>query len=64
MTRANLTYYFLYNFSLSQVLSIPQIYRIGTMFWDDKYGTQGLSPEAIPYTSSAYAHFFYAFEFI
>jgi hypothetical protein len=34
------------------------------MFWDDKYGTQGLSPEAIPYTSSAYAHFFYAFEFI
>ncbi|CAH8264422.1 unnamed protein product [Arabidopsis lyrata] len=27
------------------VLSIPQVYRIGTMFWDDKYGTQGLSPE-------------------
>ncbi|PNY04685.1 myosin-H heavy chain-like protein [Trifolium pratense] len=34
---------------LCPVLSIPQIYRIGTMFWDDKYGTQGLSPEAIPY---------------
>ncbi|TKY49475.1 Myosin-12 protein [Spatholobus suberectus] len=29
------------------VLSIPQIYRIGTMFWDDKYGAQGLSPEVI-----------------
>lgn len=28
-----------------QILSIPQIYRVGTMFWDDKYGTQGLSPE-------------------
>lgn len=28
-----------------QVLSVPQIYRIGTMFWDDKYGTQDLSPE-------------------
>jgi len=31
------------------VLSIPQIYRIGTMFWDDKYGTQGLSPDVSPY---------------
>lgn len=29
------------------ILSIPQIYRIGTMFWDDKYGTQGLSTEVI-----------------
>ncbi|ESQ51775.1 hypothetical protein EUTSA_v10016137mg [Eutrema salsugineum] len=29
------------------VLSITQVYRIGTMFWDDKYGTQGLSPEVI-----------------
>ncbi|WOK97701.1 hypothetical protein Cni_G06409 [Canna indica] len=28
------------------VLSVPQIYRIGTMFWDDKYGgTKGLSQE-------------------
>ncbi|KAG9452018.1 hypothetical protein H6P81_004922 [Aristolochia fimbriata] len=32
---------------LCPVLSIPQIYRIGTMFWDDKYGTQGLSQEVI-----------------
>ncbi|XXG73765.1 hypothetical protein AAC387_Pa07g2616 [Persea americana] len=32
---------------LCHVLSVPQIYRIGTMFWDDKYGTQGLSPEVI-----------------
>ncbi|XP_057807584.1 myosin-12 isoform X2 [Salvia miltiorrhiza] len=32
---------------LCPVLSIAQIYRIGTMFWDDKYGTQGLSIEVI-----------------
>ncbi|XP_038720466.1 myosin-12 isoform X1 [Tripterygium wilfordii] len=32
---------------LCPILSIAQIYRIGTMFWDDKYGTQGLSPEVI-----------------
>ncbi|RWW85687.1 hypothetical protein BHE74_00005617 [Ensete ventricosum] len=28
-----------------QVLSVPQIYRIGTMFWDDKYGTHGVSQD-------------------
>ncbi|KAK3439717.1 hypothetical protein EUGRSUZ_B00072 [Eucalyptus grandis] len=28
-------------------LSIPQIYRIGTMFWDDKYGARGLSLDVI-----------------
>ena len=32
-------------FPTVQMLSIAQIYRIGTMFWDDKYGTHGLSPE-------------------
>ncbi|XP_044466154.1 myosin-12 [Mangifera indica] len=32
---------------LCPILSLPQIYRIGTMLWDDKYGTQGLSPEVI-----------------
>ncbi|XP_050209434.1 myosin-12 [Mercurialis annua] len=32
---------------LCPILSIPQIYRIGTMFWDDKYGTQGLPPDVI-----------------
>ncbi|KAL6326958.1 hypothetical protein AAG906_012642 [Vitis piasezkii] len=32
---------------LCLMLSIPQIYRIGTMFWDDKYGTHGLSPDVI-----------------
>ncbi|XP_031263400.1 myosin-12 [Pistacia vera] len=30
---------------LCPILSLPQIYRIGTMFWDDKYGTQGLSQD-------------------
>lgn len=29
------------------VLSITQIYRIATMFWDDKYGAQGVSQEVI-----------------
>ncbi|XP_030962700.1 myosin-12-like [Quercus lobata] len=32
---------------LCPILSIPQIYRIGTMFWDDKYGTHGLPPDVI-----------------
>ncbi|KAM0937131.1 putative myosin ATPase [Dioscorea sansibarensis] len=32
---------------LCPVLSVAQIYRIGTMFWDDKYGTQGLSKDVI-----------------
>ncbi|XP_059449461.1 myosin-12 isoform X2 [Corylus avellana] len=32
---------------LCPILSLPQIYRIGTMFWDDKYGTHGLSPDVI-----------------
>ncbi|XP_075500978.1 myosin-12 [Primulina tabacum] len=32
---------------LCPALSMPQIYRIGTMFWDDKYATQGLSTEVI-----------------
>ncbi|XP_047338163.1 myosin-12 isoform X2 [Impatiens glandulifera] len=32
---------------LCPILSIPQIYRIGTMFWDDKYGSHGLSSEVI-----------------
>ncbi|CAN4110468.1 unnamed protein product [Withania somnifera] len=32
---------------LCPILSIAQIYRIGTMFWDDKYGAHGLSPEVI-----------------
>jgi len=36
------------SFFLHQGLSIPQIYRIGTMFWDDKYGAQGLSAEVSP----------------
>ncbi|KAG6789264.1 hypothetical protein POTOM_005355 [Populus tomentosa] len=32
---------------LCPMLSIPQIYRIGTMFWDDKNETQGLSSDVI-----------------
>ncbi|KAL5549552.1 hypothetical protein UlMin_004783 [Ulmus minor] len=32
---------------LCPILSIPQIYRIGTMFWDNKYGAQGLSSDVI-----------------
>ncbi|KAG6496899.1 hypothetical protein ZIOFF_044775 [Zingiber officinale] len=27
------------------VLSIQQLYRISTMYWDDKYGTQSVTSE-------------------
>ncbi|XP_057816575.1 myosin-17 isoform X2 [Cryptomeria japonica] len=29
------------------VLSLQQIYRISTMFWDDKYGTHSVSPDVL-----------------
>lgn len=29
-----------------QALTVRQIYRISTMYWDDKYGTQSVSNEA------------------
>ncbi|KAK3036849.1 hypothetical protein RJ639_031467, partial [Escallonia herrerae] len=32
---------------LCPVLSIQQLYRISTMYWDDKYGTQSLSADVI-----------------
>ncbi|XP_051118886.1 myosin-11-like [Andrographis paniculata] len=32
---------------LCPALSIQQLYRISTMYWDDKYGTQSLSPDVI-----------------
>ncbi|KAL8456763.1 hypothetical protein ACS0TY_034855 [Phlomoides rotata] len=32
---------------LCTVLSIQQIYRISTMYWDDKYGTRSVSPDII-----------------
>ncbi|XAR58625.1 Myosin ATPase [Bertholletia excelsa] len=32
---------------LCPVLSIQQLYRISTMYWDDKYGTQSLSSDVI-----------------
>ncbi|XP_010476915.1 PREDICTED: myosin-5 [Camelina sativa] len=32
---------------LCPVLSIQQVYRISVMYWDDKYGTQSVSPEVI-----------------
>ncbi|CAH9093708.1 unnamed protein product [Cuscuta europaea] len=32
---------------LCPVLSVQQLYRISTMYWDDKYGTHSLSPEVI-----------------
>lgn len=28
-----------------QVLSIQQLYRISTMYWDDKYGTHSVSTD-------------------
>lgn len=30
---------------IPQVLSIQQLYRISTMYWDDKYGTHSVSPD-------------------
>eukprot|EP01018_Ginkgo_biloba_P007926 Gb_22496 [translate_table: standard] len=32
---------------LCPVLSVQQLYRISTMYWDDKYGTQSVSNEVI-----------------
>lgn len=32
-------------FNFLQVLSMQQLYRISTMYWDDKYSTQSLSPD-------------------
>ncbi|WOK92378.1 myosin-11-like isoform X1 [Canna indica] len=32
---------------LCPVLSVQQLYRISTMYWDDKYGTYSVSPEVI-----------------
>ncbi|KAJ6973976.1 Myosin family protein with Dil domain [Populus alba x Populus x berolinensis] len=29
------------------VLSIQQLYRISTMYWDDKYGTHSVSTDSI-----------------
>jgi len=33
------------NILLIQVLSIQQLYRISTMYWDDKYGTHSVSSD-------------------
>ncbi|XP_057550107.1 myosin-9-like [Amaranthus tricolor] len=33
--------------NLCPVLSIQQLYRISTMYWDDRYGTHSVSPEVI-----------------
>lgn len=30
---------------LCPILSIQQLYRISTMYWDDKYGTHSVAPE-------------------
>lgn len=34
------------------MIIILQIFRIGTMLWDDKYGSQGLSLEVSPCSSA------------
>jgi hypothetical protein len=33
---------------LCPVLSVQQLYRISTMYWDDRYGTETVSHEARP----------------
>ncbi|KAG5044405.1 hypothetical protein JHK87_008320 [Glycine soja] len=35
------------NNATDEVLSIQQLYRISTMYWDDKYGTHSVSPDVI-----------------
>ncbi|KAL3517670.1 hypothetical protein ACH5RR_020259 [Cinchona calisaya] len=35
------------NHDICPVLSVQQLYRISTMYWDDKYGTHSLSPDVI-----------------
>lgn len=40
------------NLKLQQALTVRQIYRISTMYWDDKYGTQSVSNEASCYFGS------------
>jgi myosin-5 len=32
---------------MMQVLSVQQIYKICTQYWDDKYNTEGVSEEAL-----------------
>jgi hypothetical protein len=34
-----------YNILVLQGLSIQQLYRISTMYWDDKYGTHSVSTD-------------------
>ena len=36
---------FMFLYTVLQVLSIQQLYRISTMYWDDKYGTHSVSSE-------------------
>ncbi|KAG6528171.1 hypothetical protein ZIOFF_010321 [Zingiber officinale] len=40
---------------LCPVLSIQQLYRISTMYWDDKYGTQSVTSEGTTWRESAAA---------
>lgn len=40
--------------SFMQVLNMQQLYRISTMYWDDKYGTHGVSSEVSYYSHNKY----------
>ena len=33
--------------NLCSALSVQQLYRISTMYWDDKFGTETVSPEVL-----------------
>jgi len=45
------------NTLLIQVLSIQQLYRISTMYWDDKYGTHSVSSDvSFPCLLVEYVH--------
>lgn len=38
---------------LCPVLSVQQLYRISTMYWDDRYGTETVAPEVLAKMKSA-----------
>ena len=49
LTHEKLLSYIAFKFNLRRytLLSIQQLYRISTMYWDDKYGTETVSQEVL-----------------
>lgn len=45
ISNSNFELIYLIIWLLSQALSVQQLYRISTMYWDDKYGTHSVSSD-------------------